>query len=117
MFGVKVLKTVSLGPALNVEWTLPQSDLPITECLVYYSSNGSSGNTFIAPHNATNVTLSSLVEGTLYSVRVRARSAIGLGNWSDVQYNTTYRGMIIMVDIFLAVFVDTRQSDIIVKAG
>ena len=92
MLGIRLSQAVSSGPALRVEWRLPQSDLPITEYLVHYSNNSSSGNTVAVPHNATSVTLANLLEGTRYTVKVRAHSAIGLGDWSSVQHSTTYRG-------------------------
>ena len=58
---------------------------------MHYSTNSSS-DTVTVPHNTTNVILASLVKGTRYAVKVRARSDIGLGEWSSVQHNTTYGG-------------------------
>ena len=91
--GVSLSKVVRQGrPTLRVSWTAPQSDVTISEYQVQYRR---SGNTFwstqvTATPPDTNTTLPALDAGTEYDVRVRARSAAGEGEWSEVQTERTF---------------------------
>ena len=93
--GVTLTKTVEFqAPALRVTWTPPQSDLTISQYHVEYRRSGTT-----SWDNATAISVSSLVTstiltrldaGTEYTVRVRAVSAVGRGNWSVEQTGRTY---------------------------
>ena len=80
-------------PSLTVTWTVPQSDLVILNYQVEYRR---SENTYWIPGpnlslRMTFTNLPALTAGTVYSVRVRAVSAVGDGNWSKVQTEQTYK--------------------------
>ena len=80
-------------PSLTVTWTEPQSDLVISNYQVEYRK---SEDTQWIPgpnlsHSMTFTNLPPLTAGTVYSVRVRAMSAVGDGNWSIVQTERTYK--------------------------
>ena len=85
------LKNVS---ALQATWTIPQSDEPISQYIIQYTIHGTtswdSQRTISGspPHNSAIIPLAA---GTEYDVRVRARSAVGAGNWSTVQTERTYK--------------------------
>ena len=93
--GVTLTKTVeSHAPALRVTWTPSQSDVAISQYLVEYRSSGTA-----SWNNATTLSVSSLVTstiltrlnaGTEYTVRVRAVSAVGHGNWNVEQTGRTF---------------------------
>ena len=93
--GVTLTKTVeSQAPALRVTWTPPQSDLTISQYQVEYRRSGTT-----SWDNATAISFSSLVTsttltgldaGTEYTVRVRAVSAVGHGNWSVENTGRTF---------------------------
>ena len=88
--GVSLTKTeVSGMPALRVTWTIPQSDLAISQYQVQYRRSGTTvwGNeTVISGSPPANSTiLTGLDAGTVYTVRVRAMSVIGAGEWSVEQ--------------------------------
>ena len=91
---VTVSKTVTKEkPSLRVTWTAPQSDANISQYLVQYkrSDTATWGNQATVTHPGTTVTLSDHVTaGTTYNVRVRAKSAAGDGEWSEVLTETTY---------------------------
>ena len=92
--GVTLTETVeSQAPALRVTWTPPQSDVAISQYQVEYRSGTASW------YNATVLSVSSLVTstiltglnaGTEYTVRVRAVSAVGHGNWSVENTGRTF---------------------------
>ena len=81
-------------PALRTTWAIPQSDEPVSQYILWYRIHGTTswGGQYIVsgspPHNSTIVPR--LSAGTEYDVRVRAVSAVGAGNWSAVQTETTY---------------------------
>ena len=79
----------SQTPALRVTWTPAQSDVVISQYQVEYRRSETT-----SWDNATTLSVSSLVTSTVltgldacteYTVRVRAVSAAGHGNWS-VEY-------------------------------
>ena len=79
-------------PSLNVTWSEPQSEHGISNYQVEYRK---SEDTEWLPgpilsHSMTFTTLPALTAGTVYSVRVKAQSAVGDGNWSNVQTERTY---------------------------
>ena len=95
--GVSLSKEARSGaPALRVSWDSPQSDITITRYEVQYrrrsGSRWRSVPSIIGSPPPTNTHLEGLQAGTLYSVRVRAVSAIGDGGWSDAAMETTYNG-------------------------
>ena len=93
MTGVEVSKTIrSRRPALNVTWTTPTSDLPISQYQVEYKS-GMKWMTAspVSPDSAISTFLEALDAGTVYEVRIRAVSAIGNGMWSREESETTYK--------------------------
>ena len=93
--GLSLSKTVSSQlPALQANWTIQQSDEPISKYILLYRIHGTTpwGNEHVVsgspPQNSAFVTR--LAAGTEYDVRVRAVSAEGEGNWSAVQTERTY---------------------------
>ena len=92
MTGVSLLKAERSGSAaLRVTWTPPQSDVPTSQYQVEYRSGTTSGSSAAPVSGSTTSTyLEELVAGTEYQVRMRAVSAIGNGNWNEVQSETTY---------------------------
>ena len=92
---VSLSKKVRSGaPALRVTWDTPQSDVAISRYEVQYRSGTQWKNALAATvlPPATTTDLESLQAGTSYSVRVRAVSAIGYGDWSDTEVITAYTG-------------------------
>ena len=92
---VSLTKTMSgrYKPSLTVTWTVPQSDVRISNYQVEYKK---SKDTQWIPgpilsRSMTFTNLPALTAGTVYSVRVRAVSAVGDGNWSIVQTERTYK--------------------------
>ena len=91
--GVQVSKAMhSRKPALSVTWTIPQSDVPISQYQVEYKS-GMKWRVAnpISLGSATSTLLEALDAGTVYEVRIRAVSAIGNGTWSRVESEATYK--------------------------
>ena len=91
--GVSLSKELKEGtPTLRVTWTIPQSDLNISEYIVRFRKNGASAwdNPVIISHATTTTQLPALDVGTEYDVRVRANSAAVEGEWSEVQTETTF---------------------------
>ena len=92
--GVILTKTVqSQAPALRVTWTSPQSDVAISQYQVEYRSGTTSWDNATAITVlplATSTILTGLDAGTDYTVRVRAVSAVGHGNWSVEQTGRTF---------------------------
>ena len=77
------------GGNLNVSWSSPQSDLPITEYEVEYRARDTeqwSSHPVSPPWNS--ILLTGLDAGVEYIVRVRAVSVIGAGSWSDEKIMT-----------------------------
>ena len=76
--------TESEGGNLNVSWSTPQSDLPITEYEVEYRTSDTepwSNHPVSPPSNSTLLTGLNARAG--YIVRVRAVSVLGPGAWSE----------------------------------
>ena len=94
--GVSLSKKVRSGaPALRVTWVTPQSDVAISHYEVQYERSGTQWkNTPVITVSppATTTDLEGLRAGTSYSVRVRAVSATGDGDWSGAAMMTTYTG-------------------------
>ena len=95
MTGVSLFKKVREGkPSLGVSWTAPQSNLTISRYLVQLRRSGSTvwgtqvGITGSPPATAT--LLPALDASTEYDIRVRAVSAAGVGEWSEVQTIRTF---------------------------
>ena len=80
-------------PSLTVTWTEPKSELGISNYQVEYKNSKDAlwmpGLTL--SHSMTITNLTALTAGTVYSVRVRAVSVLGAGNWSKVQTERTYK--------------------------
>ena len=93
MTGVSLAKEVITGaPALRVTWDSPKSDVTITRYEVQYrtGSQWMSAADVTGSPPPTTTYLESLQAGTLYSVRVRAVSDVGDGDWSNTAMETTY---------------------------
>ena len=96
--GVSVSKAVNKGKiTLRVTWTALQNVTNLTEYQVEYRRYGtlSWGNRASAQPYSTSTLLRDLLPGTAYNVRVRAVSAAGEGEWSEVQTETTYNSELI----------------------
>ena len=93
---VTVSKDVRQGkPILRVTWTAPQNDVNISQYVVQYKRNGTTGWNNQVTERAPVTTaildkVNALLPGTAYNVRVRADSATGAGEWSEEQTETTY---------------------------
>ncbi len=85
VMNVSVTKSVEDGNlTLNVSWTTPQSELPITEYKVEYEDASEVMNGVLSGSPPANSTLlTGLDAGVEYIVRVRALSEIGAGAWSE----------------------------------
>ena len=92
MTGVEVSKAIrSEKPALRVTWTIPQSDVTISQYRVEYRSGMQwRAASPVSPGSTTSTLLEALDAGTVYEIRVRAVSARGTGPWSEVESQTTY---------------------------
>ena len=91
--GVSLSKEVRNGrPSLRVNWIAPQSNVTISAYYVQYRRSGTTvwGDQVTATPPVTSTTLPGLHAGTEYGVRVRARSAAGEGEWSEVQTERTF---------------------------
>ena len=93
--GVSLVKIVRQGrPTLRVSWTAPQSDANISEYIVEHRRSGTTswGSRFRITGSppTTSTPLPELDAGTEYDVRVRAKSAAGEGEWSEVQTERTF---------------------------
>ncbi len=100
--GVSVSKAVKEGkPALNVTWTALQNVTNLTEYRVVYRLNGESiwDNRVSAQPYSTSTLLPALLPGTEYNVRMRAVSAAGEGEWSEVHTETTFSSEFIHLHI------------------
>ena len=91
--GVSVSKAVTEGkPTLRVTWTAVQNVANLSGYHVEYRRNGEFdwGSRVNRRRYATSALLPALFPGTEYNVRVRAVSATGEGDWSDVLTETTF---------------------------
>ena len=83
------------APALRVTWTAPQSDTAITHYRVRHRKSGMKDwttRTVSGSPSPTVTYLEGLSLGASYEVQLQAESAIGLGNFSEVQTATTFDG-------------------------
>ena len=93
MTGVSLSKAVRQGrPTLRVDWTAPQSDVTISEYHVQFRRSGTTawGSQVTTIPPSTSTILPALNASTELDVRVRARSAVGEGEWSEVQTERAY---------------------------
>ena len=91
--GLSLSKAVlSRFPVLRATWTTPQSDEPISQYHLQYRRNGTTswGSQLTISPTVNSTNLTRLAAGTEYTVRMRAVSAVGAGNWSAVQTERTY---------------------------
>ena len=93
--GLSLSKAVFLRlPALQANWTIPQSDEHISQYHLQYRIHGTtswgSQHTISGSPPSNSTFVPRLSAGTEYDVRVRAVSAAGAGNWSAVQIERTY---------------------------
>ena len=100
--GVSVSKAVKEGkPTLNVTWTALQNVANLSEYQVEYRRNGELnwGNRVNRRPYTNSALLPALLPGTEYNVRVRAVSAAGEGEWSEVHTETTFSSEFIHLHI------------------
>ena len=85
VMNVSVIMSVADGSlTMNVSWTTPQSDLPVTEYKVDYEDVLEVMTVTLSGSPPANSTiLTGLDGGVEYIVRVRAVSEIGAGAWSE----------------------------------
>ena len=92
--GLSLSKAVSSKlPALRANWTIPQSDEPISWYIIQYRKldDTSWGHQVTISGSTINSTIVTRLEaGTEYRVRVKAVSDAGHGMWSAVQTERTY---------------------------
>ena len=108
MTDVSLSKVVRDGiPSLRVSWTVPQSDVTISEYDVQYRRSGNTvwGSQITISAPTTSAYLSRLYTGTEYDVRVRAVSAARDGEWSKVQSERTFNSEHILYIFRYAAFV------------
>ena len=94
MTGVALSKARRSGKAaLRVTWTAPQSDVTISQYRVEYKKHSTNWRAAmpVSPGSTTSIFLDALDVDTVYEVRIRAVSAIGIGTWSSVESETTYK--------------------------
>ena len=79
-------------PTLNVTWNALQNVKILSVYDVEYRRNGKFdwGNKVSVQPYSTSILLPALLPGTEYNVRVRAVSAAGQGEWSEVLTETTF---------------------------
>ena len=76
-------------PTLNLNTTTP----PTSWVIEVYLDNGTFiQNETVSDPNITNTTLMSLIPGTEYEVQVAGINTRGVGNFSDMVSQQTYRG-------------------------
>ena len=92
--GVSLTKALESGAALRVTWTVPQSDVAISQYQVQYRRSGTTFWSNATPLSGsppvTSTILIGLDVGTEFSVRVRALSEVGAGMWSVEQTERTF---------------------------
>ena len=91
---ITLTKRVNNGPSLEVNWTIPQTDLAVFWYKLQYKIRGATvwdSVTIRGSPPLTSTILNELHAGTEYSVRVQAVSAAGAGMWSAVQTGRTYK--------------------------
>ena len=93
--GLTLSKVVRSGATvLWVTWTTPQGNVTIYQYRVQYKLSGTttwrSELIVLGSPPPTSTILTGLNAGIEYNVRVKAVSAVGAGNWSEEQSETTY---------------------------
>ena len=91
---ITLTKRVNNGPALEVNWAIPQTDLAVFQYKVQYKIRGTTvwdSVTIRGSPPLTTAILNELHAGSEYSVRVQTVSAAGTGMWSAVQTKRTYK--------------------------
>ena len=80
------------NPSLRVTWTALQNVANLSEYQVDHRRNGELNwdHRVSAQPYSTSTLLRDLLPGTEYNVRVRAVSAAGEGEWSEVHTETTF---------------------------
>ena len=91
---VNVKRTITARlPSLSIAWSVPESEPFVHYYQVDYGQNTSGSWKRWSPDpNTTSVTITDLLLGTHYIVRVRAVSEVGIGSWSNEFGNATYDG-------------------------
>ncbi len=100
--GVSVSKALKEGkPTLRVTWTALRNVTNLLEYRVEYRRNGefSWGNTVNSQPYSTFTLLPKLLPGTEYNVRMRAVSAAGEGEWSEVLTESTFNSEFIHLHV------------------
>ena len=103
MANVSLVKAVRMGkPILRVIWTIPQSDVTISQYQVRYRRNGTSSWGSVLSISGsppkTSFILPGLDGGTEYNVIVRAVSDAKVeGNWSVEQTERTFDSKYIFI--------------------
>ena len=100
--GVSVSKAVKDGqPSLRVTWTALQIVANSSKYHVEYGKTREfSWGAQVITH-ATTILLSKLLPGTEYNVRVKAVSAAGEGEWSEVHTETTFDSELNHLHVYL----------------
>ena len=102
--GVSVSKAVKAGkPTLRVTWTALQNVANLSEYQVEYRRNGELNwdhRASTRPYSSSTL-LPALLPGTEYNIRVRAVSAAGEGEWSEMQTEITYNSEFIQLHVQL----------------
>ena len=100
--GVSVSKDAKNGkPSLRVTWTALQNVANLSDYRVQYRGSGGNTSTVIVQPNSTSTLLLELLPGTEYNVRVKAVSAAGEGEWSEVHTEATYNSEFIHLHVQL----------------
>lgn len=95
-------------PALWVNWTAPESELPILLYEVQYRNVRSISNAWVSALRITesppqkSTYLEGLLTDTFYLVRVRAVSAVGYGDWSSTSANGSGSEFVACCEVILA---------------
>ena len=85
-----IVTTAAVGE-LNVVWTAPASDAPITGYKIeYQKASAAAWSAHAHAGTDTTTTLTSLASGIAYQVRVRAVNAVGNSTWSAASTGTTW---------------------------
>lgn len=88
---LSVLPSVRYGsPALNVSWSRPRSNTTLVDFVVEYWGHTLHVHSIFTDRES--ITLPQLALGTVYFVRVAARSALGQGQFTAVQEALTLDG-------------------------
>ena len=87
-----VTPTAGSTSSLDVSWTAPSSDAPISGYDVQYRTGSTGGFTsWSHAGDGTSTVITGLTDGMAYEVQVRAQNTEGPGDWSDSGTGTTTR--------------------------